>query len=188
MFLAVTTQATRIRILPRHRFKTDDLAYIPAALDVCGAGTMTGLATVSVFQSRFEVWSPLELVRVQILVACLARVAPNIFCWLILRRSARLLLTGGEGELNQQQQQEDRLAWRPWFAWFVLLQSWTPLAKKPPCRQRPMWPKMQRLRSTHFRVLMYSAIAPACSSLSPAMPLLCGALLEGSPFVIWSTS
>jgi len=35
MFLPVTTQAAHIRVLPRHRFKTDDLACIPAALDMC---------------------------------------------------------------------------------------------------------------------------------------------------------
>ena len=80
MFLTVTTQAVRIRVLPRHRFKTDDPAYIPAAFDMRGAGTMTGLATVPVVHSGLEVWSPFELVRVQILVAGLAGIAPNILC------------------------------------------------------------------------------------------------------------
>ena len=36
--------------------------------------------------------------------------------------------------------------------------------------------------STYLRVLMYSAIALACSSFSPAMALLCGGLLPDSPF------
>ena len=80
MFLTVATEAVSIRVLPRHRFETDDLAYIPAPLHMCGAGTMTGLATVSVVQSSLEVWSPFEPVRVQILVACLTGIAPNILC------------------------------------------------------------------------------------------------------------
>ena len=80
MFLAVTTQAVRIRVLPRHGFEADDFAYVPATLDVRRARAVAGLATMSVLQRSFEVRSTLELVCVQILVACLAGIAPDIFC------------------------------------------------------------------------------------------------------------
>ena len=80
MFLSVATQAVRIRILPRHGLETDDLAYVTAALDMGGPGTMAGLAPVSIVHSGLEMWSPFELIRVQSLVACFASIAPNIFC------------------------------------------------------------------------------------------------------------
>jgi len=80
MFLAMTTQAMGVRFLPRHGFEADDLAYVSATIYVCGARTMAGLATMSVLQCGLEVWSPFELVGVQILVAGLAGVAPHIFC------------------------------------------------------------------------------------------------------------
>ena len=43
------------------------------------------------------------------------------------------------------------------------------------------------LMFNYLRVLMYSAIALAFSSVNPVMPLLCGALLAGSPLVMCST-
>src|SRR6476661_8211699 len=133
MFLAVTTQAVRVRILSRHGLETYDLAYVSAALDVCGAGTMAGLATVSVLQGGLEVGSPFKLVRVQILVACLAGIAANIFCRLILRRSAFLFLViGCESKRNQKQACHCRLTWRPLFPSFFLFQSWTPRAQERP--------------------------------------------------------
>ena len=78
MFLAVTTQAMRIRIQPRHRFETDDLAYIPATLYVRRARAVAGLTAMSVLQGVLEVWSPLEFVRVQILMARLAGIAAHV--------------------------------------------------------------------------------------------------------------
>ena len=39
---------------------------------------MAGLAPVPVLQSGFEVWSPLELVRVEILVAGFAGIAADV--------------------------------------------------------------------------------------------------------------
>ena len=80
MFLAVTTQAAGIRILPRHGFEADNLAYVTAALYVRRARAVAGLATMPVLQSGFEVRSTLELVCVQFLVAGLAGIAPHIFC------------------------------------------------------------------------------------------------------------
>src|SRR6476661_10294103 len=121
MFLAVTTQAVRVRILSRHGLETYDLAYVSAALDVCGAGTMAGLATMSVLQGGLEVGSPFKLVRVQILVACLAGFTANILCCFIRsRRDCLLLFPGGECKLDRQQQQNCRFTNRPLFPWFLL--------------------------------------------------------------------
>lgn len=78
MFLTVTTQAVRIRLLPRHGFEADDLADVPASLYVRGARTVARLATMPVLLRGFEVRSPFELIRVQFLVACLARIAANV--------------------------------------------------------------------------------------------------------------
>jgi hypothetical protein len=45
-----------------------------------------------------------------------------------------------------------------------------------------------QFRSNYLRVFIYSAIALAWSSVIPAMPLLCGALLVDSPLVMCATS
>src|ERR1700756_5446535 len=45
----------------------------------------------------------------------------------------------------------------------------------------------ERLVRNYLRVCTYSAIAFACSSVSPEIPLLCGGLLCGSPLVTCST-
>lgn len=74
--------------------------------------------------------------------------------------------------------------WCPLFPWsfFVKVRF---LGRKKPAETDVA--EIQDFGSTHFRVVLtYSAIALACSSVSPEIPLLCGALLEGSPFVIWS--
>lgn len=105
MFLSVTSQAVRVRIFSRHGLKTDDLTHVSTAFYMCGTGTVTGLAAMPISQGGLEMWSPLKLVCVQILVACLAGIAPHICCRLILRRTSSLLLvTGGESKGNQQQE------------------------------------------------------------------------------------
>jgi len=132
VFLAVTTQAVLIRILPRHVLETDDFGYVAATFHVRRAGTVAGLATMSVLQSGLEVWGPFELVRVQILVACLAGIAPHILRRLILRRGDSLLLAIGSGSKRNQQQQQNCVTWRPFFETSFLFQSWTPWAKNHP--------------------------------------------------------
>jgi hypothetical protein len=76
---------------------------------------------------------------------------------------------GGEGQLSQQQQQNRRFSLRPQLPWF-LLHSCTPGAQG--TRRKRDVAKVRDVCSTHFSVLMYSTIPLACSSLTPAMPLL----------------
>ena len=98
MFFAMTTQAARVDILSRHRFKTDDFANVASALYMRGAGTVAGLAAVTVLESSFEVWSLFELILVEIFMTCFAGIAAYILCCLALLSSDRLcLVIGSEG-------------------------------------------------------------------------------------------
>ena len=62
---------------------------------------------MSILESGLEMGSALELVLVQIFVACLAGVATDVLCGITLGRSGCLLLAlGGQGKLNYEQQQD----------------------------------------------------------------------------------
>lgn len=78
LFGAVATQAAGIRLLGGERLEANDFADISTAFYVLRAGTMAGLAPVSVLQRRLEVWSIFKVVLVDVFVARLARIRSNI--------------------------------------------------------------------------------------------------------------
>ena len=94
---AVTTQAALVDFLLGEGGEADDLAHIPAALHVLGTGAVTGLATVSTFERRFEVRRLFKVLLVKIFVAGLADVDSNVLSTCFGRGSRiTLLLPRGE--------------------------------------------------------------------------------------------
>jgi hypothetical protein len=85
-------KATRARFLTRHRLEADNFRYIPAALYVCRARTMTRFTPVCRIQCSFEMRGILELLLIKLLMTCLAGVASNVFRGFTMLGNSRLFL------------------------------------------------------------------------------------------------
>jgi hypothetical protein len=85
MIFTVATQAAGVGVLLRHRLEANDFGYVPAALNVRRSGTVTGLAAVPVVQGGLEVGGILEVLLVQVFVAGLANIYPNVLSCLLGR-------------------------------------------------------------------------------------------------------
>jgi hypothetical protein len=92
MIFTVATQAARVGVLRRHRLEANDLGHVPPAFHVCGPGTVTGLAAVTVVQRRLEVRRVFEVLFVQVFVAGLANVYPNVLSRLLGSRRSMFFL------------------------------------------------------------------------------------------------
>jgi hypothetical protein len=99
VLFTVTTQATGVGILLRHRRKANDLGNIPSAFYVRGSGTVTRLTTVSVVQRSFEMRCALEVIFVQLFMTGLASVNSNILSCFLLGGSLNCYLLGGSAAL-----------------------------------------------------------------------------------------
>jgi hypothetical protein len=86
MTIAVATQAAGIGVLLRHRLEADNLGHIAPAFYVRGPGTVTGLAAMTVVQGGLEVGCVLEVFLIQVFVAGLANIYPNVLPRLLGRR------------------------------------------------------------------------------------------------------
>ena len=78
MIFTVATQAAGVGVLLRHRLEANDLGHIPAAFYVGGPGTVTGFATMSVFEGGLKVGCVLEVLFVELFMTGLAGVNANI--------------------------------------------------------------------------------------------------------------
>ena len=194
----MATQAMSVDVLRRHCLEACDLRYVSTAFHVQRSRPMAGLTTVSVVQRGFEVWGVFEILFVQVLVTGLADIDSNVLrCVLSGRRGVLYLLAGRTSWLKEQQNKNSCCRESK-----KLSTGSHGLHSRTPCLTRSTaslslatlhsahsaLALQSRSVQTHFSVLVYSAIALACSSLNPAMPLLCGALLPGSPLVMCSTS
>jgi hypothetical protein len=83
MIFTVATQAAGVGVLLRHRLEANNLGHIAAALYVRGSGTVTGLAAVTVMQGGLEVRCVFEVLLVQVFVAGLANIYPNVLARLL---------------------------------------------------------------------------------------------------------
>jgi len=92
MIFTVATQAAGVGVLLRHRLEANDLCHISAALYVRGPGTVTGLAAMTVVQGGLEVGCVLEVFLVQVFVAGLANIYPNVLPRLLGRRRSIFFL------------------------------------------------------------------------------------------------
>jgi hypothetical protein len=78
VLLAVATQTMSARLLPRQLLEADDLGNISTALYMLRSGAVTGFTAVPIRQGDLEVGRGLEVLFVQVFVARLARVAPDV--------------------------------------------------------------------------------------------------------------
>jgi hypothetical protein len=119
MLFTVTTQATGVGILLRHRREADDLGHVPAAFYVRGSGAVTGLTSVPVVERRFEMRCVFEVFLVQVLVTGLTSVNSDILGLRLLGWGATVFLRGRRG-WSKQAEQQDRRRSQPqqWFTRF----------------------------------------------------------------------
>src|SRR5215472_15416130 len=143
MVFAMTTQATRINVLFRHRFEADDFGDVPTARHVRRSRTVTRFATVPVIQRSFEMRGELELLLVEVFVTAFTNIAANILRWLVLwRRDA--FLCRSNGWPDRQQQHDCRRTTHQ-----LLNKYFSRLHSRTPCSQRKRSPRQATAATAH---------------------------------------
>src|SRR5205085_7619025 len=77
-FIPVATEATRVRLGPREFLEDNNLSLVAASFHVRRSRTMTRLAPVTALQRRFEMWRRFEVLGVELLMARLTGIGPDI--------------------------------------------------------------------------------------------------------------
>lgn len=124
----MTTEADGAALRARQRLKAGDFCLVAPALHVLRSGTVARLAAMPVVQRRLEMGRAFKPLFVEILVASLASITPDVLGRLLLGRRGVLFLLAGSKDWSNQQQQEDY--WlgqlQDLFIYFSCLQGQTP--------------------------------------------------------------
>jgi hypothetical protein len=106
VLFAVATEATSAGFLLRQVLEADDLGDVATTLYMFRSGTVTGFAAVLILQGRFEMRRGLKVLFVQIFMARLAGIDPDVLSSPLGGWCDILLLPGGDSGSHQRQQQE----------------------------------------------------------------------------------
>jgi hypothetical protein len=102
VFFTMATQAAGACFLLRQVLETDNLGDVATTLYMFRSGTMTGFTAVFIPQGRFEMRRGLKVLFVQIFVARLASIDPDVLSSPFGGWCDILLLPGGNSRLHQR--------------------------------------------------------------------------------------
>src|SRR5690348_9981348 len=90
--VTMTAQTTLVHFVFGKSGEADDLADVASTFDVFRPRTVARLTAMSAFERGFEVRRGFEVLFIEIFVACLTHIDPDVLSRRVVRNSSKILL------------------------------------------------------------------------------------------------